>query len=142
LSDLTAYRRRLAELDEDLAEADDRADLVRLTVEREALLAQVAEATGLSGRLRGTASARERARVAVRKAIAAAEERLAGTDPGLARLLRATVTTGTSCRYEPDPGRPVRWVLSAGSGGTSGGAPTERAAGATGRSADQSSASS
>jgi hypothetical protein len=81
-------------------------------VEREALLAQVAGATGLGGRPRGTPSALERARVAVRKAITAAEEQIGSTDPGVARLLRATVTTGGLCRYEPDPGRPVRWVLS------------------------------
>jgi hypothetical protein len=30
---------------------------------------------------------------------------------GLARRLRDAVRTGGWCRYEPDPGRPVRWVL-------------------------------
>ena len=63
-----------------------------------------------SGRVRLTP---ERARVAVRKAIAAAVGRLGEVDPGLARLLRATVTTGGVCRYDPDPDRPVRWVLEA-----------------------------
>jgi chromosome segregation ATPase len=111
---LDAYRRRLADLDEELDEADawaDRARAERLATEREALLAQVREATGLAGRLRAPAGARERARVSVRKAIAAALDRIAEADPGLARLLRDTVTTGGVCRYDPDPGRPVRWVL-------------------------------
>lgn len=113
---LAAYRRRLAELDEDLAEADawgDPARGERLAAEREALLAQVREATGLSGRPRAAAGAQERARVAVRKAIAAGLDRIADVDPALARLLRDTVRTGSTCRYEPDPDRPVRWVLDA-----------------------------
>lgn len=112
---LLAYRRRLAELDEGLARADTRGDAVRarlLEGEREALLAQVAEATGLAGRPRATSSAAERARVAVRKSIATAVARIEAVDPGVARLLRDTVVTGTACRYDPDPGRPVRWVLS------------------------------
>jgi hypothetical protein len=114
---LAAYRRRLAELDEDLREADAWGDPLRgerLTAEREALLAQVAEATGLGGRARATPSTRERARVAVRKAITAAIGRIGETDPALGRLLRDTVLTGGSCRYDPDPARPVRWVLDGG----------------------------
>jgi hypothetical protein len=111
---LLAYRRRLVELDEELARADARGDPVRaerLAGERAALLTQVAEATGLSGRPRVTTSAEERARVAVRKAIAAAVARIGAVDPGVERLLRDTVVTGTACRFDPDPGRPVRWVL-------------------------------
>ncbi|MET7457638.1 hypothetical protein ABZT03_38475 [Streptomyces sp. NPDC005574] len=53
----------------------------------------------------------ERARVAVRKAIAAAPDRIQRHDPTLARLLRETIRTGASCRYDPDPGRPVTWLL-------------------------------
>jgi hypothetical protein len=56
-------------------------------------------------------SADERARVAVRKAIAAAVARIGAVDAGVERLLRDTVVTGSACRYDPDPGRPVRWVL-------------------------------
>ncbi|MFI1379730.1 hypothetical protein [Embleya sp. NPDC020886] len=29
----------------------------------------------------------------------------------LARLLRDTIHTGASCRYDPDPARPVTWLL-------------------------------
>jgi hypothetical protein len=111
---LDSYRRRLAELDAELDEADawgDPARAERLTAEREALLAQVAEATGLAGRLRAPGGSRERARIAVRKAIAAAVDRIGAADPALGRLLRDTVRTGGTCSYEPDPGRPVRWML-------------------------------
>jgi hypothetical protein len=111
---LSAYRRRLGELDEELDEArtwsdPGRAD--RLEAERAALIDELRRATGLGGRPRRTGDAGERARVAVRKAIAAALDRIEAVDPAVARLLRNTVRTGATCRYDPDPGRPVRWVL-------------------------------
>jgi hypothetical protein len=111
---LAAYRARLTELDAELAEAESWADegrVTRLRLERGALLDEVAAATGLAGRSRRFSSAEERARVSVRKAIAAALRRIEAADPALARLLDATVRTGAVCRYDPDPGRPVRWLL-------------------------------
>ena len=112
---LSAYRRRLADLDADLGEARAWADVGRaakLAAERDALLGQLRAATGLGGRVRQPGSAGERARIAVRKAIASAIERVSAADPALGRILSATVTTGTICRYDPDPDRPVRWILS------------------------------
>jgi len=38
---------------------------------------------------------------------------VAAVDPSVGRLLLDTVSTGTVCRYDPDPGRPTRWVLDA-----------------------------
>jgi hypothetical protein len=73
----------------------------------------VREVTGLGGRRRRFGSAGERARVAVRKAIAAALTRIEDHDAALARLLRDTVRTGAACRYDPDPARPVTWRLDA-----------------------------
>jgi hypothetical protein len=111
---LAAYRQRLGDLDAELAEARSWADegrMTRLQLEREALLAELRAAAGLGGRPRRFSSADERARVAVRKAIAAALARIEDGDPGLARLLRDTVRTGTRCRYDPDPARPVSWIL-------------------------------
>jgi hypothetical protein len=111
---LAAYRARLAEID---AERDASAALgdpgrdARLDAEREALLVQLRAATGLGGRARHTGGAGERARVAVRKAIAAAVERVGALDPSLGRYLADTVSTGAVCRYDPDPDRPVVWVL-------------------------------
>ena len=114
---LSAYRRRLAQIDADLDEARSWADSGRaanLAAERDALLDQLRAATGLGGRPRVTGTAHERARIAVRKAIASAIERVAAADPSLGRLLSDTVTTGAICRYDPDPDRPVHWVLTAG----------------------------
>jgi soluble cytochrome b562 len=111
---LADYRRRLADIDTALDEAQSWSDdgrVAALTMEREALLEQVASATGLGGRRRGTGGSAERARVAVRKAIAAAITRIDDIDPSTAKLLRDTVRTGTACVYEPDPSRPVHWVL-------------------------------
>jgi hypothetical protein len=109
---LAAYRRRLAELDEELDQAGAWADAGRadrLRAERDALLEQVRAATGLGGRVRQTSAAGERSRVAVRKALAAAIDRIADVEPTLGRLLRDCVHTGATCVYEPDPARPITW---------------------------------
>ena len=109
-----AYRQRLREIDEELDQAESWADTVRVErveAERDALLREVASATGLGGRARAGGASSERARVAVRKAIATALERIASQDPATARLLRASVHTGTVCRYEPNPDDPVSWVV-------------------------------
>jgi hypothetical protein len=111
---LTAYRNRLREIDEELDEAqswNDPARAERIEAEREALLRELAGATGLGGRARTMGGTAERARVAVRKAIAAALDRIHAEDPSTARLLRRTVHTGSACRYAPDPDTPVDWLL-------------------------------
>ncbi|MEP9385146.1 hypothetical protein [Nocardioides sp. KR10-350] len=113
---LAAYRRRLADLDAELDEAQDWADVGRaeaLEDEREALLAEVARAAGRGGRPRTSGATHERARVAATKAIATALDRIERVDEALGRHLRETVHTGTECAYEPDPSNPVDWVLSA-----------------------------
>lgn len=110
-----AYRDRLIALDAEIEEADAWADAgrsERAALERDALLDELARATGLAGRARRSGATAERARTAVRKTIAAALARVERHDPAVARLLRATVRTGTVCVAEPDPARPVRWVLS------------------------------
>ena len=111
---LTAYRSRLREIDEELDEAqswNDPARAERIEAEREALLRELAGATGLGGRARSTGGTSERARVAVRKAIAAALDRVDAEDPATARLLRRTMHTGSVCRYEQDPDTPADWLL-------------------------------
>jgi hypothetical protein len=111
---LADYRRRLTKLADELAEAESWADparAARLELERSALLAELAAATGFGGRTRRFPASRERARTAVRKAIAGALSRIEQRDAALARLLRDTVRTGANCRYDPDPARPVRWLL-------------------------------
>jgi hypothetical protein len=111
---LAAYRLRLGELDALLDDADasgDAAVAAALAAEREALLAQVAAATGIGGRRRTTGSSAERARVTVRKAIATALDAIHSADPVVARHLTAHVRTGLRCCYEPDPDAPVEWRL-------------------------------
>ena len=53
----------------------------------------------------------ERARVAVKKAISAATDRIATVDQPLARHLRAGIHTGLNGSYEPDPADSLDWVL-------------------------------
>jgi hypothetical protein len=110
---LAAYRARITELDAELAEAREWADAGRITGlsrERDALLDEVAAATGMGGRLRQRGAATERARVAVRKAVAAAIDRVTEVDAALGRVLRDCIQTGSVCLYEPDPARPFTWV--------------------------------
>jgi tetratricopeptide (TPR) repeat protein len=111
---LKAYRERLADLDQELAEADEWSDLDRQTavrLERDALLDELARATGLNGRPRTTGSSQERARVAVKKAISNAIERIATVDEPLAHHLRTTIHTGLHCTYEPTPTDSPQWTL-------------------------------
>ena len=111
---LAAYRRRLAEIDAELDDADASGDAgkgARLAAERDALLAEVSAATGLGGRPRTSGSSAERARVTVRKAIATALDAIHSADPVVARHLTSHVRTGLRCCYEPDPDAPVEWRL-------------------------------
>lgn len=52
---------------------------------------------------------RERARVAVSKAIKSALHRIATVHPSLADHLQATVRRGYTCTYIPDPRVPISW---------------------------------
>jgi hypothetical protein len=100
-----AYRRRLAELDEDLADARADHDLGRtqhLDAQRAALIAELARAAGLGGRDRPLgASTTERARKAVTARLREAIGRIATVHPELGAHLDRSVLTGTVCRYDP-----------------------------------------
>lgn len=103
---LAAYRRRLADLSDELSAARESADLARqrrAADEREYLLAELRRATRRDGRARafgGTAG--ERARKAVTARIRDAIRRIAEADPAFGAHLDRAVRTGTACRYEPD----------------------------------------
>jgi hypothetical protein len=110
---MRAYRQRLAQLDAQLDDADARGDehlAQKATEERDALLEQLRSATGLGGRARRSGASTERARVAVRKAVAAAIAQIERHDPSMARTLRDSIRTGTMCRYEPNPDHALIWV--------------------------------
>lgn len=110
-----AYRRRLRDLDDEIAEAEDWSDLHRLEAlgsEREALLGELRAAAGLAGRGRATGATSERARVAATKAISTAISKIATVEPAVAAHLRDAVRTGTECSYRPVAGSEVMWALS------------------------------
>jgi hypothetical protein len=100
-----AYRRRLTELDEDLAAAHTNHDIGRaqqLDAQRGALIAELSRATGLGGRPRALgASTTERARKAVTGRLREAIRRIEAVLPELGAHLNQSVITGTTCRYEP-----------------------------------------
>ncbi len=105
---LHAYRRRLDELDEDVAQAREHNDLARqrrADDERERLLTELRRATRPDGRSRTMANAAaERARKAVTARIRDAMRRISDAHPELGEHLDRAVRTGTSCRYDAPPG--------------------------------------
>jgi tetratricopeptide (TPR) repeat protein len=107
-----AYRRRLAEIDDDLEQARAIGDAERAAhadAERDFLVQELARAFGLGGRERRAASASERARAAVTRAVRQAMTRIAEHHPQLGHHLSRTIRTGTYCAYLPDPRAPTRW---------------------------------
>jgi hypothetical protein len=102
---LAAYRRRLAELDGEIAAARAGSDLARherATDERELLLTELRRATRPGGRARPLGhTAAERARKAVSARVRDAIRRVSEALPELGRHLDRTVRTGGVCRYDP-----------------------------------------
>jgi tetratricopeptide (TPR) repeat protein len=99
-----AYKRRLAELDEELREAgswNDGARVLRARTEVELLSSELSRAVGLGGRSRRTGSAAERARIAVTRRIRDMIRRVSEQAPELGRYLENTIKTGTYCAYRP-----------------------------------------
>jgi tetratricopeptide (TPR) repeat protein len=108
----TAYKQRVKELRAELVEAEEFHDLdrvERLREELEFLMQQLAKAVGLGGRDRKAASAAERARVNVTRAIKAAIKKSGEQCPALELYLATTIKTGLFCSYTPDPRIPVSW---------------------------------
>ncbi len=107
-----AYRRRLVEIEDDLADAQALGDMSRAAQaenERELLMRELSRAVGLGGRNRHAGSASERARSAVTRAIRHGAARIRKHHPGLADHLDRTIRTGTCCVYLPDPRSPMSW---------------------------------
>jgi hypothetical protein len=100
-----AYQQRLADLEGELAEAEENADLgrlERLRAERSMLAAELAGALGLGGRAKFAGDPAERARKAVTMRIRAAISAVAAQDDALARHLRNAIRTGRLCSYQPE----------------------------------------
>jgi hypothetical protein len=106
------YKRRLLDLREDLEEAEAFNDIERASrsrAELDALAAELSRAVGLGGRDRRAASAAERARLNVTRALRAAISRIEESVPDLGAHLDRRVRTGVFCAYEPTPDDAVGW---------------------------------
>jgi hypothetical protein len=109
-----AYRRRLAEIDDDIDQARALGDTERAAqadAERDFLIRELSRALGLGGRDRRAASASERARVAVTRAVRQAIARIDEHNPQLGEHLNRAIRTGTYCVYLPDPRAPTGWTF-------------------------------
>jgi hypothetical protein len=107
-----SYKRRLGELAAELDAADAAGDAARASpaeAERQWLLDELRRAAGLGGRVRRTTAESERARVNVTRTLHAALDRISAAAPQVGIHLRASIRTGTQCRYDPAPGGPARW---------------------------------
>lgn len=99
-----AYRRRLSRIDGELEAveaAGDASAALRLSREKQALVTELARATGLRGKARRAGSATERARINVQRRLKAAISRVAEVDAELGRFLEHAVHTGTYCCFRP-----------------------------------------
>ena len=109
-----AYKRRLADLRDELEEArrfNDPERAAHAEREIEFLSDELARAVGLGGRNRKAASAAERARINLTRTIGAVVRKIAGECPRLGQLLTASVRTGIFCSYSPDPRLRIAWNL-------------------------------
>jgi hypothetical protein len=97
------YRHRLKRLDAELDQLDprDEEDRDATRAARDWLVAELASAAGVAGRVRSFPDQGERARVAVGKAIRRALARITEADATLGDHLRQTVHTGARCSYWP-----------------------------------------
>jgi tetratricopeptide (TPR) repeat protein len=106
------YRRRFAELQEELDEAAHHNDPMRVErarAEMDFIAGELAAALGLGGRPRRLGDPAERVRKAVRERVRTVLRRLAREHPDLARHLEHSIRTGTFCCYSPE--HPMYWTL-------------------------------
>ena len=109
-----AYRHRIERL---RAEADDALAGGQLETaeacqaELDQLVGQLARAFGLGGRDRRSASAAERARLNVTRALRSAISKLTDAMPGAGAVLDRRVRTGLYCAYAPAEDDEVRWIV-------------------------------
>jgi predicted ATPase len=112
----SVYRNRLSELRELLEDASERGDADRraeIEDEIDALSRELSRAVGKGGRQRRAASAPERARVAVTKAIKYAIDKVAQNDQALAQTLERSIKTGTFCVYDESAAAALKWDFGA-----------------------------
>jgi pimeloyl-ACP methyl ester carboxylesterase len=109
---IASYKRRIAELEQDIDEADavhDSEVSAKSRQELDAIVTELATAYGLAGRPRRIPDHVERARKTVGRRIRTAIDSIEQTHPTLGRHLRASVRTGVFCSYSPE--RDVAWTV-------------------------------
>lgn len=107
-----AYRQRLAETEDDIAEAEANQDFHRAELaraDRQFLVDELRRGVGLSGRARTVGDGLERARTSATRSLRYALKRIRKHHPSLGGHLERTIRTGTYFTYEPDPRAPVHW---------------------------------
>jgi tetratricopeptide (TPR) repeat protein len=107
-----AYRRRLTEIAEDLADAQAAGDTARAAqaeAERDILIRELSRAVGLGGRDRVAGLGSERARSAVTRAVRHALARIREHHGPLGDHLAGAIRTGTYCAYVPSV--PITWKV-------------------------------
>ncbi len=108
------YKRRVAELERDIDEAQERGDgaaAAAAQAELDALIGELTSAYGLGGRVRRSPDHVERARKAVSRRLRDAMNRVAQTHPRLGRHLDASIHPGAFCSYQPE--RDTVWSVDA-----------------------------
>jgi hypothetical protein len=104
------YGRRYTELQEELAKAEAHNDLGRVSkmqAEMEALMTELASATGLGGRDREQTDA-EKVRKSVSMAVSRDISKIEAEHESLARHLTASISSGRVFRYSPES--PIDWL--------------------------------
>ena len=117
----TVYRHRIEALRDEINDALEAGALERaerLQDEHDALVVQLASAFGLGGRSRTAASAAERARLNVTRAVRSAITRITEALPEPGAVLDRRVRTGLYCAFEPAGDDPVRWIVQSALNGT------------------------
>jgi hypothetical protein len=113
-----AYEQRIRDLHDDIEAARVNNDPVRAEraeAELDALVQQLSEAFGLSGRARPKGAAAERARTTVTSRVRAAIRHAGEVDAALGRHLQRSVRTGMWCAYRPELN--IAWEVDAGRSG-------------------------
>ncbi|MFN2555782.1 MAG: AAA family ATPase [Nitriliruptorales bacterium] len=106
------YRRRLAELEQEIEQAETLGDpelSSRAQVDRQAVLAQLTTSYGIARSLRSVGNPTERARTTISSRIRTALARIDRAHPALGAHLDHSIRLGTFCSYSPE--RAVSWAL-------------------------------
>jgi tetratricopeptide (TPR) repeat protein len=99
-----AYRKRLEDLEDTVAEAESFGDATRAEQARheiDLLARELGRAVGIGGRVRKAGAAGERARSAVQRRVRHAIERIGTYSPALAAFLERSIRTGNYCAFLP-----------------------------------------